>query len=611
MTTWKDLLKTANTEQSLARARTGLEEQIVYSLGKGGFDPTKLLTHECDCSGFIAWAIGIPRELPPGSDRWLDTDAYWSGGGSAAKAAGFPLLQTVVAADAEPGDLIVYPDHAGHEGHIGIISDVKQDGKLSVIHCSKGNFTHFGDATRETDSHVWDIQAKTRIMRVDYDAMRRYAGVANGQTPVLDPVASPAETSLRHPLLANDHTLQLVAAGKLQLSRTDKLVSGIASVQQAMNILARQHAEYFIDLGVNEANSGVFGPKTERALKELQQDLTLPQTGVLDVATLQGLDELLLAASAAVEPTNDDADTETSATSSAADVGTEPIQFEFSNQNNAWFATALGERFYIGNRVRYQQTRFGLMNTKSGPVYNPDDYAGTHGDWAYFIAPTAQAESASHFNCLNTYDKAGFTFGLVQFAAHVANGDFVQFFRELLKLNERTAYFPELELLDGRIVQRTEQGLIRLDLPDSSEPLKRYLNPSSGEVEPRELLSSARFIHWCQRSAAHRDTQVKVAVENARQRLREAQHKQVPIDGRSDKVCFVVMDILHQGRGTYAAMKHAIGNNNDTVAYQRLLQIGADDYPERIATIKSAVAKLEAANHFGKKKYSAATNDFV
>src|SRR5690349_2429041 len=191
MTTWKELLQTASIAQSLARARTGLEETTVYTLGKGGFDPTKQLTKECDCSGFIAWAIGIPRELPPGSQRWLDTDAYWAGGGSAAKAAGFPLFKTVAAAAAEPGDLIVYPDHAGHEGHIGIIADVKQDGKLSVIHCSKGNFTHFGDATRETDAHVWDIQSMTRIMRTDYDALRRYAGVANGTTPVLDPVGVP------------------------------------------------------------------------------------------------------------------------------------------------------------------------------------------------------------------------------------------------------------------------------------------------------------------------------------------------------------------------------------------------------------------------------------
>jgi len=610
MATWKDLLKTANIQQSLARARTGLEETITYSLGSGGLDPTKPLTQKCDCSGFIAWSIGIPREFPPGSQRWLDTDAYWNGGGGAAKAAGFPLLHNVAAAEAEPGDLIVYPDQNGHQGHIGVISGVKENGQLLVIHCSKGNFTHFGDATRETDSHVWDIQAKTKIMRLDFDAMRKYAGVENGEIPVLDPVDLPGDGLLSHPLLANDATLQLVAASKLQLNPTGKLVSGIASVQQAMNILARKHEEYAIDLGVNEANSGVFGPRTERALKELQKDLTLPQTGVLDAVTLRGLDQLLVATSAEAETNNENVETEThSATSSNVVVGTEPLQFEFSNQGNAWFATALGERFYIGNRVRYEQIRFGLMNTKTGPLYKPDDYAD-FGHWAHFIYPTSQAESNSHFNCLNTYDRAGFTFGFVQFAAHVANGDFVQFFRELLKLDERTTYFPELELQSGRIVQRTENEIIRLDRPDSSEPLKRYLNPSRGEVEPRELLSAARFVHWCQHSELHRRTQVKIAVANARQRLREAQ-QQMPLDGRGDKVCLVVMDILHQGRGGYATMKNILVHNNDTAAYDKLLHIGADSYPERIATIKAEVAKLVSSGHLGTKKYSAAQNDLV
>jgi hypothetical protein len=615
MATWKDLLKTANTQQSLARARTGLEETTIYDVGAGGFDPTTPLTKRCDCSGFVSWAIGIPRDFPPGSNRWLDTDAYWNGGGDAAKAAGFPLLHDVGTADAQPGDLIVYPKKPGHLGHIGVISDVKDNGKLLVIHCSKGNFTNFGDATRETDSHVWDIQAKTRIKRLDYDALRKYAGVANGEIPVVDPVEPPSESSLNHPLLANDHTLQRVAAGELQLSRTGKLVSGVASVQQAMNILARNHTEYAIDLGVNEANSGVFGPRTERALKELQKDLSLPETGVLNAVTLRGLDQLLVEASSLAESDSGTVVMEThTSTSASIAVGTEPLKFEFSHQNNAWFATVSGERFYIGNRVSYENhSRFGLMNTQSGPLYKPADYPEqTH--WAHFIYPTSQAESNSHFNCLNTYDRAGFTFGFLQFAAHVPDGDFIQFFRELLKLDERTAYFPELELQDGRIVQRTENAITRLDLPGPDvPPLKKYLNPSSGEVEPKELLSAARLIHWCQHSDAHRKVQVKVAVNNARARLREAQAN-MPLDGRSDKVCLVVMDILHQGRGQYATMKHILVHNDDAAAYERLLQIGADPvhgYPERIATIRAEVAKLVSSGHLGTKKYSAATNDLV
>jgi peptidoglycan hydrolase-like protein with peptidoglycan-binding domain len=611
MTTWKELLKSASIEQSIDRARAGLAEKIKYVLGKGGFDPTKTLTHECDCSGFIAWAIGIPREFPPGSGRWLDTDAYWKGGGDAAKAAGFPLFHNVPAAEVQPGDLIVYPDQSGKQGHIGIISGVDEHGELKVIHCSKGNWKKFGDATRETDPAVWKIQAKTKFMSIDFDAMRLYAGISTGTPPVIDAPDIAVESVLNHSLLASDPTLQLVVAGKLQLSRTGKRVSGIAAVQQAMNILARKHPEYAIDLGVNEANSGVFGPLTESALQALQADLTLPATGVLDARTLIGLDKLLMQASADVQVEEEPVAAESASASADIAVGTAPLAFELSQEGKTWFASTSGERFYVGNRVPYQG-RIGLMNTKanSGPVYDPAEYAGTFGQWAYFIYPTAQAESAGRFNCLNTYDRAGFTFGFLQFAAHVAEGDFVKFFRALLQLPERSAYFPELELQGGHIVQRTASGLIRLETSTSSEPLKRYLNPSGGEVEDKEVLSAARFIHWSSHSQPHRATQVKIGVENAREKLRQAE-KRMALDGRIDKVCFVVVDILHQGRGTYAVMKSIVDHNNDAAAYEKLLTIGAGPYPERIKTIRAQVAKLEAVGHFGKKRYSAASNDFV
>jgi peptidoglycan hydrolase-like protein with peptidoglycan-binding domain len=612
MANWKDLLRTANVGQCLDRARIALEADVIYVLGKGGFDPTRPLTKECDCSGFVAWAIGIPREFPPGSGRWLDTDAYWSAGGGAAKAAGFPLLKNVSAPDAEPGDVIVYPDQGGSQGHIGIISGVDESGEPKVIHCSKGNWKNFNDATRETNTQVWKIQNKTRILRIDFDAMRRYAGVTNGGPgPVIDVPDVAVGNSLRHSLLATDPTLQLVAAGKLVLSRTGKMVSGIAPVQQAMNILARERETYAIDLGPNEANSGVFGPRTDTALKALQADLGLPETGEVNAFTLAGLDGLLVQASAEVAVDDDPVEVETVGTSTQPEIGTTPLVFDLKREGTAWYASTLGERFYVGNRVPYEG-RLGLMNTRdtTSAVYDPAQYAGTFGFWAYFINPTARAESNGRFNRLNSYDSAGFTFGFLQFAAHVAEGDFVKFFRALLQLDERAAYFPELQLHDGHIVQTTSSGLRRLETSELSEALKRYLNPSGAEVEPREVLSAARFIHWSQHSQAHRDIQVKIGVETAREKLRQAQ-KRMALDGRSDKVCFVVMDILHQGRGKYAVMKPIVENNNDAAAYEKLLSIGAADYAERIATIRAEVKRLVAAGHLGTKRYVAASNDFV
>jgi hypothetical protein len=610
MSNWKDLLKTASIQQCLDRARAGMGANTVYILGKGGFDPTKPLTNECDCSGFIAWSIGIPREFPPGSGRWLDTDAYWNGGGSAAKAAGFPLCHAVPAAEAEPGDLIVYPDQGGHQGHIGVVSSVDDQGQLKVIHCSKGNFTSHHDATRETDAHVWNIQPKTKMVRIDFDAMRRYAGV-DGEPVVIDSVDPAAGDSLHHSLLATDPTLQLVIAGKLHLSRTGTTVSGIAPVQQAMKILGRKRPTYVIDLGVNQTQSGIFGLKTENALKALQADLNLPQTGSLDAATLKGLDDLMMKDSAEVPVEDHDVDIESSSSSTIPATGGAPLVFDFSHEGNAWFATVAGERFYVGNRVPYEG-RIGLQNEKlgSGMVYEPERYAGDIDYWAYFINPTALAESKGSFHCLNTYDSAGFTFGFLQFAAHVAEGDFVKFFRALLQLDESAAYFPDLGVENGHIVRRTPNGVLRLEKSTSSEALKRYLNPSGSGVEDAELLSSARFIHWAHHSQAHRDQQVKTGVETIRQKLRDAQQR-MNLNGRSDKVCFVVMDILHQGRGTYAVMKQIVENNNDSAAYTKLLTIGASNYAERIQTIRGEVARLEGEGRFGVRKYRAATNDFA
>ena len=168
---WKDLLQTASKEQMLQRANSALGLNTIYELGKGGFDPTIPMTPSCDCSGFVAWAIGIPRELPPGSDKWLSTDSYWSGG-EPVKA---NLFKEIELQQSEPGDLLVYPDSGGHQGHIGIITQVDHSMPTYVIHCSLGNYNNYHDAVRITDPGVFLAgNHPTRVMQIDYDALRAY-----------------------------------------------------------------------------------------------------------------------------------------------------------------------------------------------------------------------------------------------------------------------------------------------------------------------------------------------------------------------------------------------------------------------------------------------------
>ena len=167
---WNDLLKTAGTKQTLDRAKSALGLKTVYKLGKGGFDPTKAMTASCDCSGFVAWAIGIPRELPPGSNKWLATDNYYSGG----KPVKAGLFSQVAIDKTKPGDLLVYPDKGGNQGHIGIVTQIKSGAPSLVIHCSRGNYKKFDDAIQVTGPDVFlGGNQPTRAMRIDYEALKK------------------------------------------------------------------------------------------------------------------------------------------------------------------------------------------------------------------------------------------------------------------------------------------------------------------------------------------------------------------------------------------------------------------------------------------------------
>ena len=55
----------------------------------------------------------------------------------------------------QPGDIMVWPDGDGHQGHIGIISEVAGGKASKMIHCSHGNDNKFGRAIQETDADIF------------------------------------------------------------------------------------------------------------------------------------------------------------------------------------------------------------------------------------------------------------------------------------------------------------------------------------------------------------------------------------------------------------------------------------------------------------------------
>lgn len=152
------------------RARSAIGGGCAYKLGKGGFNPQALAPwnkqFQCDCSGFVSWALGVSRKT---DNPWY---VKWNGGWFETSAivrdalSTFGVFTEVARYDALPGDVLVWGDINGQQGHVGIIS-----GPTTIIHCSKGNWTMTQDAIRETATTIFDnhkaIAARCAWVNVD------------------------------------------------------------------------------------------------------------------------------------------------------------------------------------------------------------------------------------------------------------------------------------------------------------------------------------------------------------------------------------------------------------------------------------------------------------
>jgi len=143
----------------ILRARSAIGHGIPYKLGKGGYNPTALVPGRigCDCSGFIAWVFGVSRKLDIPyyknlNGGWFETSAIVADSKSTN---GF--VDQIDFIIAKPGDILVWPDGEGHQGHIGVISEVNESLQVpqKVIHCSLGNYRKYNDAIQETGIEIF------------------------------------------------------------------------------------------------------------------------------------------------------------------------------------------------------------------------------------------------------------------------------------------------------------------------------------------------------------------------------------------------------------------------------------------------------------------------
>lgn len=169
----------AKLKARVTRARSAVGKGIKYKLGEGGRVPqlsrpddmirlSGYYTNLCDCSGFVAWVLGMRRDQinakKPWSKflPWIETTMVW-------KDATGPQRVFVKIPAPAPGCLVVYGDTGKSEGHIGIVTTtfprevngVWKTNAITVIDCSSGMSRKTGEAIHERDGAFFLSNPKT------------------------------------------------------------------------------------------------------------------------------------------------------------------------------------------------------------------------------------------------------------------------------------------------------------------------------------------------------------------------------------------------------------------------------------------------------------------
>ncbi len=297
------------------------------------------------------------------------------------------------------------------------------------------------------------------------------------------------------------------------------------------------------------------------------------------------------------------------------------LPFELLSKNNKWFAKTANsnEAFYVGKEIKQAgRGYFGIYQSPSeyyGPQYKAEDFYDKIDHWAVLLEVTGYCESNNYFNLVNTYDRAKFTFGFYQLAAHTPNDNLILLFKELALLEEFKTYFPELTLIDGRLhrFDKSDNSYSDLEKPFTNNKgntnlqfFMNYLNPLRKRIDTQEILHAARLIHWANNSDAMRETQVQVANEKLQSKM-NIYNRWYNLDGQPDIICAIIADIHHQGRATKSRVKKALQSANPM---DNLIHINSN-YNNRSQHLKSIITKLTSEGKLGNKRYYAALQEFA
>lgn len=156
----------------IARARSALGRKVVYRLGAGGMAPKSVGPEgsdgACDCSGYVAWALGISRQT--NDPFYLHVMGGWINTTAIVADAKDPSGLFTRIANPKPGCLILYAAGSSGRanGHVGIVTTVIDNAPVQVIHCASGNFKRTGDAIQETHPGAFTIPG---VIFAWYDAL--------------------------------------------------------------------------------------------------------------------------------------------------------------------------------------------------------------------------------------------------------------------------------------------------------------------------------------------------------------------------------------------------------------------------------------------------------
>lgn len=309
----------------------------------------------------------------------------------------------------------------------------------------------------------------------------------------------------------------------------------------------------------------------------------------------------------------------------AADVPAGTNAFRLWQEGKRWMARradiADSPAFLAGVEVRQPARGFyGLFfpaDSYYGPTYDPRSYEQALDQWAYLLDVTAYCESKNYFNLVNTYDRARFTFGFYQLAAHTPRDNLILLFRAALLDPEFQKLFPDLKLVGGKVLRVASDG-VATDLeaevfdPATGEHqlrnLMAYLNPERTQIDEQEVLQCARVVWWANETQACADAQVNVANQILQRKFSERYAEWYDLDGELDTVCAIVADIHHQGRGNKAAVRAALGAPDKE---QALLEIGKAKYAGRVTTLGTRIQQWRDEGAMGRMKFNAGLNEFT